>query len=267
MTGFRAKKSLGQHFLRDSRVITKIIDSLSLEPSDEVLEIGPGRGHLTRSILNKGALLTAIELDSSLIEGPLAELQTKFTNFEVHHGDATGISLSEIGIGNRPYKFVSNLPYNSGTKILRNILFQDNPPELSIVMLQKEVADNIVNMENLGILGPIFQSITTCRRLFNVGPKSFNPPPKVRSSVIEFKPLREPFIKLSEKCAFMGFIFKGFSSPRKQLHNSLSKGLEFDLDKTKSLLEKSGVNPKLRPQKLSVLEWVSIYDNYKKERS
>ena len=98
MTGFRAKKSLGQHFLRDSRVITKIIDSLSLEPSDEVLEIGPGRGHLTRSILNKGALLTAIELDSSLIEGPLAELQTKFTNFEVHHGDATGISLSEIGI-------------------------------------------------------------------------------------------------------------------------------------------------------------------------
>ena len=266
MTGFRAKKSLGQHFLRDVKVIKKIINSLSIEPTEHVLEVGPGRGHLTRSILNRGVPLTAIELDTSLIRGPLAELRGKFENFEIYHSDATSVSISDVGLANKPYKFVSNLPYNSGTKILRNILFQENPPQLSIVMLQKEVADNIVGIKRLGILGPIFQSIATCRRLFNVAPKSFNPPPKVRSTVIEFKPLERPFISLCEKDEFMDFIFRSFSSPRKQLHNSLSKGLELNSDQTKLLLENSDVDPKLRPQNLSILEWINIFDNYKAER-
>ena len=264
MYSHKAKKSLGQHFIHDSRVINRIIDSLKLEAEDKVLEIGPGKGQLSRNILSAGAELTAIEIDRYLIDGPLKELSHEFKQFTLHEADAADVDPNEFMINDGPYKFVSNLPYNSATKILRNIMFQEHPPMLSVVMLQKEVADNIVSDGNLGILGPIFQSVAFCRRLFNVKRTAFKPVPKVTSTVIELKIREQPLIDLTNKNDFIDFIIKSFSAPRKQLHNSLSIGLDLDLESSRLLLQVSEVNHTLRPEKLSVTEWVRIFNEYKK---
>jgi len=254
-----AQKKFGQHFLYDQRVIRRILSTADLRKNDRVLEIGPGRGHLTRSLSESGVFVTAIEIDDKLIFGPLLELREK-SNVEIVHGDALTLPNSEMFDTRGSYKLVANLPYNVGTRILRNIVCGPNPPDLSVVMLQREVSRNLTSADGkMGILGAVIGAFAAIKQIFLVKPSSFRPPPKVMSSVIKLEALRPSKVSASYSSLYFDFVVKGFSSPRKQIHNSLSAGLVANSDRVKSTLLKCDIDPERRPQTLTVNEWVDLF--------
>jgi 16S rRNA (adenine1518-N6/adenine1519-N6)-dimethyltransferase len=255
-----AKKKFGQHFLYDQRVIRRIISIADLRENERVLEIGPGRGHLTRSLSESGAIVTAIEIDDKLISGALLELGGEI-NVKIIHGDALNLPDSKMFDTGGSYKLVANLPYNVGTRILRNIVCGTNPPDLSVVMLQREVSRNLTPANGkMGILGAVIGAFATINHIFLVKPSSFRPPPKVMSSVMKLEAIRPPKVPVSRFPLYFDFVVKGFSSPRKQIHNSLSGGLVVSSERVKGTLLKCHIDPERRAQTLSVNEWVDLFD-------
>jgi len=257
-----AKKSLGQHFLKDATILTKIIDVADLSETDQVLEIGPGRGALTKRLLQKSARVTAIELDKDLIDGPLNELFGD-PNFQLIEGDAREVNIEEVFSESPRFKLVANLPYNAGTNILRKLLFSKMSPTFTVVMLQREVARNITaDSGHLNILGVLFQTYYTTRYHFNVQPRSFSPQPKVVSGVISLKRNCTPLLPPSSAGDFFKFLTTGFSAPRKQLHNSLSLGLGISIQRVKDICYQLDLDTELRPSYIEVNEWVSLYEAF-----
>ena len=257
-----AKKSLGQHFLKDASILSKIIDTADLSETDHVLEVGPGKGALTKRLLQKSASVTAIELDKDLINGPLTELFGN-PNFNLIEGDARGVNLEEIFAESAQFKLVANLPYNAGTNILRKLLFSKMYPTFTVVMLQREVARNITaDSGNLNILGVLFQTYYKTHYHFNVQPRSFSPQPKVVSGVISLKRSCTSLLPHSSASDFFTFLTNGFAAPRKQLHNSLSQGLGITIQTVKDICYQLGLNTELRPADIEVKEWVSLYEAF-----
>jgi len=254
-----AKKALGQHFLKDSTILNKIIDAADLSETEHVLEIGPGKGALTKRLLQKSASVTAIELDKDLINGPLNDLFGD-PNFHLIEGDAREVNIEEIFSESPHFKLVANLPYNAGTNILRKLLFSKMSPTFTVVMLQREVARNITaDSGNLNILGVLFQTYYETHYHFNVQPRSFSPQPKVVSGVISLKRNCRSLLPHSSASNFFTFLTNGFAAPRKQLHNSLSQGLGISVDRVKEVCSPLGLNTELRPAYIEVKEWVSLY--------
>ena len=178
-----AKKSLGQHYLRDKNIKNKIIKSLDLNPNDTVVEIGCGRGALTDLIIGKVLKFYGIELDENLFMNLREKYQSE--NVEIINKDARSVNISEL-IGNNSYKFVGNLPYNHANKIILNFLQNDFQPEIMIVMVQLEVAQRIAGIPKFrGYLSAIMDTYCESKILFKVNAKSFYPKPKVYSSVIK----------------------------------------------------------------------------------
>ena len=255
-----AKKKFGQHFLYDQKVIRRILAVADLRKNDRVLEIGPGRGHLTRNLSESGVIVTAIEIDDKLISDSLRELGGKI-NVNIVHGDALNLPNSKMFDTEGSYKLVANLPYNVGSRILRNIVCGSNPPDVSVVMLQREVSRNLTSSDGkMGILGAVIGAFATITQIFLVKPSSFRPPPKVMSSVIKLEAIRPSKVPVSRFPLYFDFVVKGFSSPRKQIHNSLSGGLVASSDRVKGTLLRCDIDPERRPQTLSVNEWVDLFD-------
>ena len=255
-----AKKKFGQHFLYDQRVIRRIISIADLRENERVLEIGPGRGHLTRSLSESGAIVTAIEIDDKLISGALLELGGEI-NVKIIHGDALNLPNSKMFDTEVSYKLVANLPYNVGSRILRNIVCGPNPPDISVVMLQREVSSNLTSADGkMGILGAVIGAFATVNQVLLVKPSSFRPPPRVMSSVIKLEAIKPPKVPVSRFPLYFDFVVKGFSAPRKQIHNSLSGGLVASSDRVKGTLLKCDIDPERRPQTLSVNEWVDLFE-------
>lgn len=254
-----AKKSLGQHFLKDVTILNRIIDVADIKDTDHVLEIGPGKGALTKRLLEKSLDVTAIELDKDLIAGPLNTL-TENPNFNLIEGDAREVNLEDIFSDSVHFKVVANLPYNAGTNILRRLLFSNMYPTCTVVMLQKEVARNITaDSGRLSILGVLFQSFYKTRYHFNVQPRSFSPQPKVVSGVISLKRRCIPYLPDTSAEFFFEFLTNGFTAPRKQLHNSLSQGLGISIQKVKHICYQLDLDTELRPASIKVKEWVSLF--------
>lgn len=254
-----AKKGLGQHFLHDKRVLARIVEAAELSSRDFVLEIGAGRGHLTRKMARTDAQIIAVEIDDSLIRGPLREL-SNMPNVDVLLKDALDLNPKDLFRKSEQYKFVANLPYNIGSKILRNFVCGPRPPVCSIVMLQREVAHNLVpNEGKLGISGAVLGAFAECEYLFSVKPSSFKPVPRVTSGVVKLTALKNPKVQSEESESYFNFIANGFSSPRKQIHNSLAAGFGLTSHDAKKILICCGIDPMRRPGTLRVLEWVSLY--------
>ena len=254
------KKRLGQHFLYDKRVIRKIIDRANLVEGENVLEIGPGRGHMTSMLADKDVNLIAVEIDTDLVTGPLSEICAA-RKFEIINKDVLELDPSTIFGSDEDYKLISNLPYNVGGRILRKFLSGSCPPRLSVVMLQKEVAENIISPSGkLGILGAFLGAFVEPSPLFTVKPSSFRPPPKVMSSVILLARLERPLISSDEAESYFQFIISGFSSPRKQIRNSLAHGLKLAPSQVNKMFTDSNIDSARRPETISVLEWIKLFD-------
>jgi ribosomal RNA small subunit methyltransferase A/4-diphosphocytidyl-2C-methyl-D-erythritol kinase len=255
---FMPKKSLGQHFLIDRTVVRRIVEAIGQPPV--IVEVGPGPGVLTGPLAAGNGRLICVELDDALA----ARLQEHFAstpNVTVVHGDVLASpaeALLQAGgvTPGTPYVVAGNLPYNIGAAILRHFLEAVHPPERMVVMLQKEVAASICAAPgDMGLLGVATQVYAEPRRLFDVPPGAFAPPPKVTSSVIELTGRQTPIVSPQERDAFFTTVRAGFSAPRKQLRNTLAQGLRIEASVAEAALASAGIEASLRPAMLSVDDW------------
>ena len=260
----RPRKSLGQHFLQDSRVVQRIVDAAELSPHDVVVEIGPGRGVLTRRLVQVAGRVIAVELDQDLCRELPSRLDHP-SNLRCVMGDAREIELHSLvadGSGDEisNYKVVGNLPYYAANPIIRRTLESSRPPTLALFMVQREVAESMTAAPgNMGMLSVATQFYAEARMVCSVPPSAFRPAPKIRSAVVRLDVRRDPAVNVASREGFFEVVRAGFSAPRKQLHNSLSHGLGIETSLASAVLERAGIDGRRRPATLSLEEWAVVY--------
>ena len=256
------RKSLGQHFLTDERILKRIAGAAELSRHDTVIEIGAGTGALTAELAARAGRVVALELDERLC----AQLAQRFrgTNVSIVQGDALEFdpaSALEATDESGRYVIAGNLPYYIAQPLLRHFLEAKPPPQRMIVMLQAEVAKSIAAQPGqMSMLSVSVQLYGEPRILFHVPPSAFRPPPKVRSAVVRIDvpgTLRAP---VADSEAFFQVVRAGFSARRKQLRNGLANGLRIDPAKAAALLADAEIDPTLRPQMLPLAAWAGLAD-------
>jgi 16S rRNA (adenine1518-N6/adenine1519-N6)-dimethyltransferase len=259
-SGLRARKSLGQHFLIDEAVLSTIIEAAELSSNDTVIEVGPGLGILTTELARLAGKVIAVELDTelaSLLQRRLALL----SNLRVVNADILKVKLVQLLGGKNNYKVVANLPYYITSPVLRYFVEASPKPSLMVMMVQKEVGEAIVaGPGNMSILAVSLQLYSRVRIIAPVPAQSFYPQPKVDSVVLRFDMLPEPAVKVGDIKGFFEVVKSGFSSPRKQLHNSLAHGLAVKPTETKLFLKRADIDPGRRAETLSLEEWAKLYE-------
>ena len=255
----RARKSLGQHFLADTRIAGRILDAADLSPDDVIVEIGPGRGVLTKRMVNRVNRVVAVELDGELAEALPSRLDFP-VNLTCVKADARDVDLAELIAPDTSYKVVANLPYYAANPIIRRLLESEPKPDILVVMVQQEVAKNMVAQPgDMGILSVATQFYARVKMVCSVSPKSFRPSPKVTSAVVRLDVLPAPAVDVASEEGFFTVVRAGFAAPRKQLRNSLSQGLGIEPIVGGRVLEEAGIDATRRPQTLDIPEWASIY--------
>jgi 16S rRNA (adenine1518-N6/adenine1519-N6)-dimethyltransferase len=248
-----AKKSLGQNFLQDKKVLAQIIEASDLSKDDHVLEIGPGKGALTEQLIERAGKVTAVEIDDLLV--PFLRMDYgKYDNFELVHGDALTFVPPET-----PYKIVANIPYYITSPLLNHYLLEQfqggNPPKMIVFMVQKEVAEKIVAKKGkFSMLALQVHLFGKPELICNVPRTAFRPMPKVASAVIKITVNDKPKIDVDMKKLF--WLFKiSFAKKRKKLANNLSIIMRIKPAEVKVELEKLKIDPEIRAEKLSLDEW------------
>ena len=255
-----AKRSLGQHFLVDRRVVARILEAAGLVPNDVVVEVGPGKGILTRALAERAGSVVAVELDDALA-ARLAESLEGHGNVRVVPGDARDVEIESLVAPESPYKVVANLPYYAATPIIRRFLEAQHKPALMVVMVQREVAREMAARPGkMGMLSVATQLYGSPRIVASVPPRAFRPTPKVTSAVVRIDVYPRPAVDLDSIEGFFRVVRAGFAAPRKQLRNSLSIGLELPPDEIEAMLSKAGIDPKRRAQTLGLQEWGMLYE-------
>jgi 16S rRNA (adenine1518-N6/adenine1519-N6)-dimethyltransferase len=246
----KAKKHLGQHFLRDENIAKKIADTLTLNSYKNVLEIGPGMGVLTKYLLKKDVKTYVIEIDTESVE----YLQANYLNLasRILEKDFLKYDLNEVFKG-EPLAIIGNFPYNISTQIVfKTLEMRHQIPEFS-GMFQKEVAQRICSKEGskvYGILSVLTQAFYEAEYLFTVPPSVFNPPPKVDSGVLRLTRKENYTLPCNEKL-FFKVVKAGFQQRRKTLRNSLKT---FDLSDNL----KANVIFDKRPEQLQVQQFIAL---------
>lgn len=254
-TAARAKKSLGQHFLRDERVVQRIVDLLRPEEGDQIMEIGPGPGALTALLrpLPWSRLLLLEKDDHYAAEHAARPLP----GLEVVAGDALAYPWEEL---EGPWKIAGNLPYNVASPLMWDIVCRTPRLARAVFMVQKEVGDRLTakpGSKDYGALSVWIQSFVAARKGFVIGPAAFSPPPKVDSAVVVFEPLPEESRPRHPE-ALSRLIKLCFQQRRKQLQSILRRALPqpFVLEALASL----GIDPAQRPETLSVPQFQALAD-------
>ena len=258
----KAKKKFGQNFLKDEAVLDKIIQSM---PNDDlkVVEIGPGLGDLTKKLLHYKNVI-AFEIDDDLCEF----LKKEFSSY-IKKGELS-LKCTDVlqywkgkNLINQKYNLVANLPYYIATKIVLDLLKDDNCKNI-IAMLQSEVAYKFCAKEGdkeFSYMAVISDLIGDTSIICDVSPQSFVPPPKVSSSVLKIEKrgelvAKELFNNDRELKQFEQFLRSSFSSPRKTLMKNLSI---YEKEKVLSLFSKLGIDSKIRPHQLSSIKYLEIF--------
>lgn len=254
-TGSKPSKGLGQNFLINSSVLQKIIDSAELTKDDVILEVGPGLGVLTKELAQNAKQVIAIEKDQKMVE-ILKETLKEYPNVIVIHGDALGYNIDL-----RDYKVIANIPYYITSPLIRKFLEDKNPPREIVLMVQKEVAKRICSIPpDMNLLAVSVQFYAKAKIATYVKKENFWPKPKVDSAVIKITPNKiECSIPID---LFFKIVKAGFSQPRKQLLNNLSKGLDLDKDKIASWLMKNNLKPIQRAETLEIEDWINLTKSF-----
>ena len=254
----KPKKSLSQNFLLDLNLTKKIAESVNNLDSCDILEIGPGPGALTRSLLSLGARKVVVNEKDAQFLGPLQEISNFYPErLTIVHGDVLSIEAEKLL--RPPIKIVSNLPYNIGTKILINYLTVEKwPPfwESLTFMFQEEVANRLVALpktKSYGRLSIITQWRSTVKTLFKVPAAAFTPVPKVESTVVKIIPSKQENFKINHK-TLQRVVKLAFNQRRKMLRQSL-KNLHPEI---LNILPKAGIDPKSRPEELSIDQFCEL---------
>ncbi len=252
MLTHQPRKRFGQNFLHDQNILNKMAQSIQVKPGDSLVEIGPGQGALTQHLLATAQKLEAIEIDRDLIQ-LLKEKFSQHPNFTLYNADILSFDFSTLQQPS-PLRVVGNLPYNISTPLLFKLYALGERIQDMYFLLQKEVVDRMcakVNDHNYGRLSIMSQYFCECHTLFGVSPQCFTPAPKVDSAFIQLIP-RQPALIAQTFAQFELVVRTAFTFRRKTLSNSLKSLL------TSAQLEKIGIDPSLRPQNLSVTDYVRI---------
>lgn len=257
MNDFSAKKDLGQHWLNDSFSLNEICHYADIQEGDFVLEIGPGKGALTENLLKRGATVHAVEFDVQAVKYLKGKFTKQLSNYSIiiEHADIRKIDFRKFS----NYKVVANIPYYLTSNLIKILSETSNPPELVVLLIQKEVAERVcAKPGNLSILGITSQFYWECSLGIEVPAILFTPPPKVDSQVVILKRKHQDRIEVDTK-KFFRLIKCGFSSKRKTLVNSLSGGLRISKSESDMLVKSLKLNENIRPQELSMEDWHQLY--------
>jgi 16S rRNA (adenine1518-N6/adenine1519-N6)-dimethyltransferase len=258
--GLRAHKGLSQSFLVDRYVVQEIVEAAEISPEDEVLEIGPGLGILTRALVSSARRVVAVELDRVLADLLPALVQAR-DRLEVIQADALDVEPSTVFKGH--YKVAANLPYSVTSPMLRHMLTATSKPDVMVVMVQKEVADRIAAKPgDTSLLSIMVQLYARVSVVVQVPASAFYPPPKVDSTVLRLDIYGDSPVEVDDPEALLKLVASGFSRRRKQLHNALSEALWFPPGEVSRVLESAGIDPMRRAQTLTLEEWALLHRTY-----
>jgi len=252
------RKRFGQNFLVDDNVIYRMAQSIHPNQDDNMVEIGPGLGALTKELLPLLKKLTVIELDRDLI--PL--LQKKFHHLgklDIHQGDALKFDYGQLADEQRKLRIVGNLPYNISTPLIFHLLRFLPIIQDMYFLLQKELVKRLAaspGSSDYGRLTVMVQYHCQVHQLFDVPPNAFDPAPKVMSAYVHLLPRPTPRQKVKDMAAFEAIVRNAFNQRRKTIHNSLKKIISTET------LTSLGIDPNLRPEQLSVDDFVTIANNH-----
>ncbi len=266
MHGVNFSKSLGQNFLTDDNVVTKIADGADIGPEDGVLEIGPGIGSLTEKLLDRAKKVVSVEIDKAL--WPILEEHfSTAPHFELVKEDVLKLDLNALIAEKfadcQRVKVVANLPYYITTPIIMNFLETGVAVSDIVVMIQREVADRInavPRTKAYGSLSVSAQFYAAPQILFIVPKGVFVPQPKVDSAVIKLTVLEQPRIQLKSNAVFFKTVKAAFAQRRKTLLNALSSNLKIDKDDIRAICQRAAVNPSDRAEQLNVKDFGRLAD-------
>lgn len=255
--GIRPARSLGQNFLVEPAVVARIADTALIRPGDRIVEVGPGLGILTRELLGRGAHVLAIELDREL-KAFLTQDLAQFDHLTLIERDARHVDVRGQ-LGEHPYQLVANLPYSTGSVIIRRFLEQDHPPTHMTVMLQREVAERMTAaVPDVSLLSLATQVYAEAEVAFLVPPDAFLPPPKVESAIVRLSLRNSPLAGPVERGRLFELATMAFQRKRKTIGNGLSQGLGWAKADVEATVDRAGIDPSSRPQAISLADWIRL---------
>ena len=257
----KPSKGLGQNFLIDKNVLSKIIEAAALKPTDVVLEIGPGIGTLTQKLAKNCKKVIAIEKDKTMVK-ILSEILKDFNNIKIINNDVLKIEnwdlIENCKLKIKNYKIVANIPYYITSPVIRKFLESENKPDFMVLMVQKEVAQRIcAKPPNMSLLAVSVQFYAEPKIISYVSKNCFWPSPKIDSAIIKITPHKIVGHRESYNL-FFKVVKAGFSHPRKQLASNLSKRFKMPKEKTPEWLLKNKIDPKQRAETLSIEDWKNL---------
>lgn len=264
-SGFKFSKSLGQNFLTDENVLTKIVSGAEIDAETNVIEIGPGFGTLTQRLCMAAKKVVCIEIDQSAIP-ILQDNLSDFDNLKIINADVLKTDLKKIiseEFDDGIVKIAANLPYYITTPIIMNVLESRLNVDSLTIMIQKEVADRIAakpSTKDYGALSVAVNYYSEPQIITTVPPSSFIPQPKVSSSVIKLKLREKPPVDVADEAGYFKVVKASFGQRRKTLLNALSNSPSIPLGKEDILkvLKKCGIDEKRRGETLSLSEFADI---------
>ena len=263
----RANKSLGQNFLINSEVVENIVNSSEINKEDMVIEVGPGLGTLTKYLLEKAGKVLCIELDPKMIK-ILNDRFSEYDNFEIINADVLKVNLNEVIAENKKngkiknVKVVANLPYYITTPIIMKLLEERLDIESITVMIQKEVADRLIEIpggKNTGAITYTVYYYCESEKIMEVPNSSFIPEPEVTSEVIKMNLRKEPGVKVDNPKVMFMIIKSAFMQRRKTLLNALTNTKVFiNKEEGLNILKKLNLNENVRAEELSLQDFANI---------
>lgn len=246
----RARKRFGQNFLTDEKVIYSIVSAINPLPGQSLIEIGPGQGALTFELLESVGEMQAVEIDRDLIRY-LRETSRQYGQLELIEADALTVDFRDLG---QSLRIVGNLPYNISTPLILHLLAYVDVVQDMHFMLQKEVVQRMAaksGSKTYGRLSVMTQSVCDARLLFLVPPECFTPAPKVESAIVYLAPRKVP-LEISDRTHFAAIVTEAFNQRRKTLRNVWRNRI------TPEELEQLDINPTLRPERVTLEEFVKV---------
>lgn len=261
---FRASKALGQNFLEDEEIISRIINGADISTDDIVLEIGPGQGALTRMLIKKAEKVICVELDNRLI--PI--LHKRFDtckNIEIIHADILDVDLNTLisRERKRKAKIIGNLPYYITTPIIMHVLETEAPIESITIMTQKEVAERILaepGSKTYGALSVAVQYRCDVKHITDVSRDAFKPVPNVDSAVINMTVRQKNKYKPKNEALFKTCVRTAFALRRKQLKNGLASMPNFTKEEVQDALLNANIDERRRAETLSISDFIRLAD-------